>query len=781
MNRFTSLLLVFLLIMSYSRAQTADRIGVWVDHLPYGAGVDIVKKGEELYCGVEQGLFILNTRDRDIQRLSKLNGLSDVNVTALALSESTGEVIVGYENANIDLLNGGEIVNIPDISLSANYPGLRTINHLFPYENLVYISTDFGIVVLDLNQRIIKETYIIGENGQNLRVNQVTINPNTNRIYAATELGVYSASRESALQFFANWQRDSQIRRRAKHITFFANTIYVNQEFTSSTPLDSVFYLENDTWNYAQGIDRSAYDYMNESEGLLVMCNTFSAQAFFRQGDQHSLKYNINFATLELEPEEYDPTAAVAGDDGSNVFWSLDDARGLYLHFNQYNENILPNSPNSRKAYTMHHNGDRLFVAPGEINDIWAGQFDNSGFYILEVENFIWNNFQSTTDLGDLKDILAVISDPNDNRHYFISAYDSTIVELRDDQVVRFINRNTVGEDNFPGINGSSKHRVGDFANGVDGDIWFTNSLTDRPLGVIRADGSVESFGLGSAVSSSTAIKDIMYTSEDQIWIQTRTAGIVIAKFDGSRIQTQKMQSSENLGNLPTETVLSFVEDKDGEVWIGTNEGVAVLYSPQNLFEPNRNYDAQRIIIDDDGDGLGDPFLGGEQVNDIEVDGSNKKWFATSSSGVFYTSDDGREEIYHFTKENSPLLSNNVIDIEIDDQTGMVYFATDQGIVSFQGVATEGSDFNEDVFAYPNPVEPGYEGPILIRGLVTNAQVKITDVEGNIVFETVADGGQAIWSGRNFDGKRVKTGVYLAYVTNDLGTSTAITKILIVN
>ncbi|MEQ9263484.1 MAG: two-component regulator propeller domain-containing protein [Owenweeksia sp.] len=776
MKKITGAVLALTLVFTISKAQTADRIGVWVDHLPYGAGVDMIIKGDELYCAVEQGLFILNTKDRDIQRLSKLNGLNDVNVTALALSEETGEVIIGYENANIDLLNGGEVVNIPDISLSANYPGLKSINHLFPYENLVYISTNFGIVVMDLDRRIIKETYIIGENGENLQVNQVVINPLNDSIFAATEKGVFKAKRGNALQFFANWKRDERMRTAIKQITFLENTIYINKGFFPTS--DSVFYREDNQWKYAEGIPPSAYDFMKESNGYLVLTNTFSALGFQREGSTHSLKFNVNQVFVDYE--DYNPVAGIVGEEGSDVFWSLDERRALYLNFGTYNENIFPNSPASKKVYQMHNNGNRVFVAPGEINETWQGQFNNAGFYILEAERFVWENF-AREEIGGLFDILAVISDEEDNSHFFVSAYDSCIAEFRNDQLVRLISQKSEGKNLFPGISGSSRHRVGDFSHGIDGDVWFTNSLTDRPLGVIHDDGSVESFGLGSAVSSAVAVKNIMFTTEEQIWIQTRTAGIVVAKFINDSLRTQKMQASENLGNLPTETVLCFAEDKDGEVWIGTNEGVAVLYSPRNLFEPNRNYDAQRIIIDDDGDGLGDPFLGGESVNDIEVDGSNKKWFATANSGVFYTSDDGREEIYHFTKENSPLLSNNVLDIEIDDESGMVYFGTDQGIVSFQGVATEGSDFNEDVFAYPNPVKPGYTGPILIRGLVTNAQVKITDVEGNIVYETVAEGGQAIWSGRKFDGNRVKTGVYLAYVTDELGTTTAITKILIVN
>jgi hypothetical protein len=179
-------------------------------------------------------------------------------------------------------------------------------------------------------------------------------------------------------------------------------------------------------------------------------------------------------------------------------------------------------------------------------------------------------------------------------------------------------------------------------------------------------------------------------------------------------------------------------------------------------------------------DGVVQRLLGSESVKAVAVDGANKKWFGTLNSGVFYTSADGTEIIYNFTAANSPLLSDAIIDIAIDNETGEVYFATAEGIISFQGSATRGFEDYTDVYAYPNPVEPGYDGPIYIRGLVTNARVKITDVAGNIVFETVAEGGQARWDGRTLDGYEVATGVYMAYITDDLAEKTTVTKILVV-
>ena len=770
MMRLIKSLAFSLLFIGFAQAQITSEVGVWLDHLPYGSGIGILQRGDNVYAASRKGLFVMDKVTKDIQRFSKLSGLSDINISAIAYSDYSNELIIGYENANLDIMEGENAFNLADIKLSANFPGLKTINHLLCYENLVYISTDFGIVVVDLDDRIVKETYIIGTNGAVLQVNQVAINPVNDSIYAATPIGILAASRSTPLQFFASWTKDPGFDSNVKFITAFNNTVFATKAGDNNN--DSIFIKQGKNWVFSQ-IDEARYSFVGSNNNILSVCNNFSAQGY---DTDLTLKYNVN--SVSANHPDYSPQAAVV-DEATESYWTIDRTRGIFLVFQRlFVQNFNPNSPSTDKVYRMHAGENGVFLAPGELNEGWTPLSNNSGFSVYR--NFSWKNIPNS-EFNGYQNVIDIITDPSDPSHYYFSAYGWGIVEMKDDKFVRLINAASVGESVLPSINGGGPHRIGSFTYDPDGNLWFTNSLTDKPLGVIRTDGTVQSYSLGSVGGSLVPVKDIMYTSEGQIWIQTRTTGIIIAQFNGANLEVKKMETTENSGNLPSERVLAFAEDNDGEVWIGTTEGVGVLYSPQNLFEPNRNFDAQPIIIDEDGDGLGDPFLGAETVNDIEVDGANKKWFATANSGVFYTSGDGRQEIYHFTKDNSPLISDNVLDIEIDDETGMVYFGTDQGLISFQGIATKGGDANNDVYAYPNPVEPGYTGPILIRGLVSNAQVKITDVEGNLVFETIAEGGQALWSGKDFSGNRAASGVYLAYITDDLGTATEVTKILIVN
>ena len=279
-----------------------------------------------------------------------------------------------------------------------------------------------------------------------------------------------------------------------------------------------------------------------------------------------------------------------------------------------------------------------------------------------------------------------------------------------------------------------------------------------------------------------------MIDNYGQKWIQMRYSNlnpysVLVFNDNGTPDNTgddksKKLNSAVGNGNIPGNIVFAMATDKNGEVWVGTEKGVAVFYSPENIFS-GQNFDAQRILVEQDG--YVQYLLENETVMSIAVDGANRKWIGTDRGGVFLFSEDGTKQIYHFTDENSPLLSNRVISIAINDITGEVYFATDNGVISFKSTATGGGDTFDNVYAYPNPVRAGYEGYIAIKGLVSNAQVKITDINGALIYTAKAEGGQAIWDGKNFNGSRARTGVYLVFAATADGSEKIVTKILIIN
>ena len=205
--------------------------------------------------------------------------------------------------------------------------------------------------------------------------------------------------------------------------------------------------------------------------------------------------------------------------------------------------------------------------------------------------------------------------------------------------------------------------------------------------------------------------------------------------------------------------VYCFANDLDGEVWVGTEKGVAVFYEPSAIFS-GYNFDAQQILITDGDYGQ---YLLSEEKLIVSL------LMATSgfaeNSGLFLFSEDGQEELIHFTKNNSPLLSNNIVDVTINHKNGEVFIGTDKGLMSYRSDATEGISKQSKTHIFPNPVKENYTGPIAISKLYANANVKITDVSGNLVFETTANGGRSFGMEKQKRGNS-PTGVYLVFSTD---------------
>ena len=248
--------------------------------------------------------------------------------------------------------------------------------------------------------------------------------------------------------------------------------------------------------------------------------------------------------------------------------------------------------------------------------------------------------------------------------------------------------------------------------------------------------------------------------------------------YDDSNEQYKIITTNLGNGNLPNQEVYTLAKDLDGDIWVGTQEGVCVFYSPSAIFS-GYNFDAQQIIVEENG--FGQYLLSSEIVYSIAVDGGNRKWIGTLGSGLYLLSEDGTEEIYHFTKENSPLLSNNILDLDINHTTGELYISTDRGLMSFRNDATDSKSNISSLTIFPNPVREGYHDNIYINGLGYASNVKITDINSNLVFETNSNGGTAVWDGKDANKQRVSTGVYLIFSSDQFGNEKAVGKILFVH
>jgi sugar lactone lactonase YvrE len=763
------LMLVLCSTATFSANGQIENLGLWTDYLPYNEGQHVTVYRNRIYIAVPDALFYVDKEDFSVHKFGKLQGLSDNNISYITTTRNL--MFVGYENGNVDILDGDDVQNLSDLRRSPQFQGQKRINHMNAHGNTLYLSTNFGIQTIDLNRLFFRETFIIGPGASQLPVYATYVDEQEGFIYAATQTGLKKATLGSQLIFFGNWTDVPDFPPGAcKAITKFNDelVVIVDNGASSETLRDSAgVWVPIKNQNFGQKKQLRL-----TSQGLLI---TSAFNVTLYDTDYEFLR-NISVSFPNI-PEDFAPNAAFM-DESTPLkdIYIADGFSGFIRNWNETNISIVtPRGPKTRNVFHMDAADGKLWVAPGAIDEVWTSTFNNDG--IFSYENLDWTSYRDQLP-ENLRDVIYVQINPRDKTHVFACAWGHGLLEFKNGQLIEIWNAQNTNGILQSVATTQSDYRLGGIAFDEEGNVWVTNSLTNAPLVVRRENGQWENFTFGSLAGEQTGTRKLLIGRNGYKYIGTRGSGLLIHSTQNRNQQVAALRTGEGNGNLPSNFVQDLAEDLNGEIWIGTASGLSILFAPENIFEPGRNADSQPALIQVDG--TFERLLGSESITAIKVDGANKKWIGTSNSGVFYISADGAEIIHNFTETNSPLLSNSITSIAIDQESGEVFFGTDRGIVSFRGAATRGQREFTDVYAYPNPVRPEYEGPIAIRGLVTNAQVKITDIAGNLVFETRAEGGQALWFGTNMSGRRVSSGVYLALLSNDDGSLTEVTKILVV-
>jgi len=766
--RFNKILLLAFLSSIYSNYSFSQSnvLGSWREHLPYLKGVSVSVGNGKVYCATSEGLFSYSESDNSIERYSKLNGLSDFGFSTIAYNSSVNLLVIGYSNANIDLLSDdGSVYNLSDISRK-NISGNKTINSITMDGKFAYLSCGFGIVVLDLSRKEIKDTYIIGINGASLNIGQVALD-GTN-IFAAAEDGVYKGLlSDPFLANFNNWTKIRDDQSNAGDFNFavsYNNILYVNFKKNSG---DSIL-AYNGNWGVALAnpLPANTIQSMKIVNDKMVITNSFST----------SIYDNSLMRTRYIDGSTYNnPIIRDAEISSNDVIFIADNEQGLMkVNAQNVSEKIIPEGPNSQQASAMQVVNGKLWVAHGPRTRAWTNQYSYSGFSSFTPGSWTTNDGytgqnSSFFTQSNFYDNMSIAVDPSNSNHLFIGSGGRGLLEFLDEKPFKiFLDTNSTLKGQFGNPGQVKIHGI---CYDQNKNLWVSNAGVNTVINVYKTDNTWKAFNFPGLVNSNSKTGDMVIDDLDYKWLILfenigGKDGILVFDDNGTidDITDDKSSIVEFGGNR----VRSIAKDKEGVIWAGTEEGVYIFYPPSIV--------PQRILIKQD-----DSFqylLATESIISIAVDAANQKWIGTEYGGVFVFSPDGQKQIYHFTKENSPLFSNTISCISIDNKTGEVYIGTDKGLISYQGSAVEGGTGCTDLIVYPNPVVRNYNGPIAVRGVVPNGIVKITDVSGGLVYQATSTGAQFIWDGTNLSGEKVQTGVYLVFSTDELGENHCSTKLI---
>lgn len=760
----------------FSKAQGPE-IGFWRDHLPYDELVGVVRDGSLIYAATPFSIFTYNVSDYSIEKLIKGVSISDIGISKLAYSESQRTIIVGYANGNVDLIKGNTTTNIPAIKTSS-VSGDKQIYGVHCVDEWAYLATGFGIVLLDLVKMEVKDTYIIGNGGVYAKVNDVATDGTT--IYAAMEDGIKEASLSNPfLSDYSQWTSRSGLPMAypVSHMEIFNGDIFASFR-NSGFNDDSVYVFTGTVWELDTNESANDIYQIHENSGKLVIVHRSTVSLCDGLNDRDEIFYNLGGNSFNAFDAHFD---------GSTT-WIASEFNGLIRAASNWDtQTINPGGPFYTENYSFFTNSDgHIWVAGGTLfGNVGSNGFHRQGVYRFS-NDYWWTYNQYTNSSPEFDstgafDYTYVLTDPSDPDHVFISSNcELGLIEMQNDVIVNLYNKSNSTLEEKTGA--TDIYDISQCHYDEDGNLWVISSRSTSPLSVKTPSGTWQGFSC-LAVSNNTRLTNSIMDEDGVIWAVAINVGVLAyntnnTATDPSDDQCKMLTTAMGSGGLPVAQVNCIAQDLDDEIWIGTESGPVVIYNPENAFGTG-DYDAQQILIEQDGNVQ--ILLETEAITSITIDGANRKWIGTRSSGAYLISEDGTEQILHFTEENSPLLSNEIRDIAVNGKTGEVFFGTLNGIISYKGTATEGKEEFSETYAYPNPVRPEFDGTIAIKGLLRDSDVKITDVSGNLVYETTSQGGQATWNGKTYDGEKVKSGVYLVFASSEDGSLAVVTKIAVIN
>lgn len=781
-KRIYSLFIILCLLFITATAQEANR---WMSHISYLNNIQSIQQsGNIIYSLTDGKLFSYNNADESIEPYIKIDG-GNTDIKHIIYSKKHKCLVITRIDANIELLyDDKSYVNIPDLKNTTQNID-KTINKISLFEDYAYIATNFGFITINLSKKEVKESGIFN-------IPFYSILAYENKLYAATKNGILYINLADNVQDFNSWKTqevsmyytdhsekdstftDSEIR----DILAFKNQLHF------FVPNKGIFRMENSTSvkSVINGDGISSMEYTNNDHLIVLGTNAF----WDFEDINKSTKINIDELT-SIIPNANKPGEYWASSSGNNL--SLIKLNGdSYEYIKRW---IVPSGPVSNYPFSLTLQNRQLLVTGGGFFLDRMGNPASISIY----KDSKWTNIYPSDISGPSgfisQDIVYAISEPTNPNHIFASSWGEGLYEF---EGTKFQNRYDESNSTIEPIPLLNYRRVSGMVFDKNNNLWLLNSMVENIIKIRLKSGEWTQLYYPEIAKASTNPKNIVIDRYSNKWVTSigddaylfifNDNGTIDNTSDDKTIYISKTSNTpfvdQDGKRLTISAIYAIAEDVNGNFWLGTDIGPFVVNNYSNIFSKDVLF--RKIKIErESGSNAVTGLLEGVQINAIAIDGANRKWIATQTSGVYLISADNQETLEHFTLDNSPLPSNNVISLAIDSHNGTVYIGTERGLMAYGGVATQGSESFSNVYAYPNPVRPDYEGSVTVTGLQTNSTVKITDVQGNLINEGRSLGGQYSWNMQNARGRRVDSGVYLVFGSSENGSEGVVTKIMIVN
>lgn len=749
-------------LASIAQQYAGTPVGQWTSFYTYNQTTALANDGETIYVGTKSGFCTYNNTDGSLETFSRSSGMATAGISAVAYDLLSEYTIIGYENSNIDLFHNNSFYNIPDLFLS-QLTGNKRIYNITCKAGTAYMCTGKGLMLLNLNKREIRETVVFYDSGAEQIVHGAAFNGDT--LYVATTAGVYKTSLTNPnFQYYANWDKVSD--NAYTQIVIKSGKVYA----ATNSYVDELVGAYNEVRFY-------------DSPFPIANINSSNNGAVWVSYSEENGSILLNANGNEINTIENHQVAAVNELDNGEIFLG-DRKKGLQKKIqNGEYASYMPSGLSDYRSFDVYANGNDFAVAHGGYDaNNYLPFYNQSNFTIYQDGNY--RNFPWVSNTPFMEDFVRITRSPK-TKSYYATAYMGGLLEITSD-----FNLITYSSPYFDPRVGESPDRIYAFGIAIDAsdNVWVVNNGSPSILSIKGADGTwyksrniTNPLTRNLPLSRQFSASDIVIDEYDNKWIATlgNNGGLIVYSHnntleDNSDDQYRILQKEKGLGNLPSNTVNAIAADKNGNIWVGTDNGIGIIYCGYDIFN---GCDGDIPVLLNE-DGIPGALFQGQVIQAIAVDGGNRKWIGTNS-GLWLVSENGDETISYFTTENSPLPSNIIQRININPVNGDVFVSTDNGLVCYRGTATDGGEKNEKpLFIYPNPVPQGFSGMIAIRGLADNSDVRITDISGQLVYRTKANGGEAVWDGKDYLGKRAQTGVYIVLATTKDGAQKTSGKII---